>query len=200
MSSAAGEKIVGMIKKRTSLPVEFETANPGDGRIYKLDLGGRNVIRAKGIKNFERLCDAFAEGCTAARFDARGGGDDEVASLGAHTPGPLKEQAHYTVRSPRVDRIELVDADGIRVATVLADDTEQVENCTILEVVSRTGKANAAEIVRRWNAHKDLLEFAANYLRSQDDCIRNGDTHGCECVTCVLNRSASAAVAKAVSK
>ncbi len=95
--------------------------------------------------------------------------------MSAHTPGPLKQAARYSCRSPRVEQIDLVDSEGQRVASVLADDTEAVENCTILEVVSRHAKANASELVRRWNAHDDLLAALEMVRDADEDRILDGD-------------------------
>ncbi len=94
-----------------------------------------------------------------------------------HTPGPW-----------------MIFPDGdIGSASVRRPDTTVIRAGTIKGETIGVAMANARLIA----AAPDLLEFAANYLLSQDDCIRNGDTHGCECVTCVLNRTARAAIAKA---
>ncbi len=69
--------------------------------------------------------------------------DAKTKQAAKHTPGPWREDLRWTVRSPRVEQVNILDRDGRRVGAVLADDTEEVENCTILEVVSAEGRANA---------------------------------------------------------
>jgi hypothetical protein len=50
------------VRKRTDLDVSLDTNNPGDGRIYRLELRGRILFRARTFREFEALCDALIEG------------------------------------------------------------------------------------------------------------------------------------------
>lgn len=116
--------------------------------------------------------------------------------------GPYTLRERYTVRSPRVDRIDVVDADGDVVASVLADDTEEVENCTILEVVSKRGKANA----RFLRVAPQMLEALQQFEDCPPACmvhrlmaapVRSKTGRDCDCCVCETQRVVLAAIAAA---
>lgn len=62
MTVHKAELVTNRVRHRTTLDVHLDTNNPGDGRIYRLEMKGRVLIHARTFREFEKCCDALIEG------------------------------------------------------------------------------------------------------------------------------------------
>ncbi len=67
MTIRRAELCSNRVHKLTGLDVYLDTNNPGDGRIYRLEMKGRVLVRANTFREYENLCSALIEGFTLAK-------------------------------------------------------------------------------------------------------------------------------------